>query len=154
MITFEILEDFTEKVDSAALERAAETALQHQSATQPVEMTIVLTNDDQVHQLNKQFREIDAPTDVLAFPAGYTDPDSGDLYLGDVVVSYPRAQAQADASGHPVESELTLLVVHGVLHLLGLDHDGVENQEKMWTAQGEILDLLGVRSVNPPLEAK
>jgi probable rRNA maturation factor len=152
MIAFEILEDYKGNVEQALLERSAMTAFEHQGVTQPVGLTIVITNDAQIHHLNAQFRGIDAATDVLAFPAGYTDPDSGILYLGDLVISYPRAQHQADASGHPVESELTLLVVHGVLHILGMDHDADENQQKMWTAQGEILDRLGFRTINPSLE--
>lgn len=125
------------------LKAAARRTLQRAYSGDTAEVTVVLTDDDQVHALNRQYLEIDAPTDVLSFPAGETDPDSGELYLGDVIISYPRALAQAEAAGHPVEAELQLLVVHGVLHLLGYDHAEEDEQVAMWGMQAEILASLG-----------
>jgi probable rRNA maturation factor len=124
-----------------------------QSAGVPLEtgLTILITSDEQVRDLNRQFLGIDSATDVLSFTAGETDPDSGELYLGDVIVSYPRAQAQAQAGGHPVAEELELLVVHGILHLIGYDHAGPDAKRRMWQLQGAILDQLGT-SVRPPDE--
>ena len=116
-----------------------------------VDITIILTDDAQIHELNKQYRGIDAPTDVLSFPSGDTDPDSNRLYLGDVVISYPRAQAQGEAGGHPVEAELQLLVVHGVLHLSGYDHVEEQGKSRMRAAQAEILVLLGCEIAPPHL---
>ena len=71
---------------------------------------------------------IDGPTDVLSFPASEMDPETGVHYIGDILISIPRAQAQADAAGHPLEAEVQLLVVHGVLHLLGHDHAQAEEK--------------------------
>ncbi len=125
--------------NEALFEAAAQRTLDFANLGQPAELTLVLTEDSEVHTLNRQYREVDAPTDVLSFPAGETDPDTGNLYLGDIVISLPRAQAQAAAEGHSLEDELRLLVVHGVLHLLGYDHADDAEKAAMWAAQGEIL---------------
>ena len=129
-------------------ERAAQTTLARAYTSPVAGVTIVITDDDQLHQLNRNFLGIDAPTDVLSFPAEEIDPDSGEEYLGDILISYPRAVAQADSSNHAVQDELQLLVVHGVLHLLGYDHIE-EKKEVMWAIQSEILASLG-NSINPP----
>jgi probable rRNA maturation factor len=128
---------------SDTLERAAQQVLRQAVTDANSEATIVLSDDAHLQVLNRQFLGIDAPTDVLSFPAGDTDPDSDELYLGDVIISLPRAQAQASAGGHPVQDELQLLVVHGVLHLLGYDHADEDEKAKMWAIQAHILDSLG-----------
>lgn len=126
-----------------ALAHAAEQTLQTARADPNAELTIVLSDDAQLQELNRQFLGIDAPTDVLAFPGGDTDPDSQALYLGDVILSVQRAAAQAAAAGHSVHDELCLLVVHGVLHLLGHDHANEAEKVAMWTLQGQILEQIG-----------
>ncbi|HLA08708.1 MAG TPA: rRNA maturation RNase YbeY, partial [Anaerolineales bacterium] len=88
-----------------------------------------------------------APTDVLSFPASETDPETGSRYLGDILLSIPRAQEQATAAGHALDSEVQLLVVHGVLHLLGYDHAEAKEKRKMWKAQEEILVQLGLGGI-------
>ena len=117
-----------------------------------MELTIVITGDDQLRRLNHAFRQIDAPTDVLSFgndqPPGDLEPPGGLCYLGDIVISYTRAKAQAKAGGHPIEAELQLLVVHGVLHLLGHDHYTRAEKAIMWQAQHEIYAELARRSPN------
>lgn len=118
-------------------------------SAQEVELTILLTGDEKLRELNLQYLEIDSPTDVLSFPAEELDPDSNALYLGDIVCSYQRAQVQATAAGYPVEAELQLLVVHGVLHLLGYDHAGDEEKAAMWALQSEILKDLGSPAYPP-----
>jgi probable rRNA maturation factor len=128
------------------LERAANAALSHvapQGSSAP-ELSIILTSDARLHELNLNYLGIDAPTDVLSFPASETDPETGARYIGDILISIPRAQAQAEAAGHPLEAELQLLVVHGVLHLLGHDHAEMEEKARMWKAQAEILEHLGL----------
>jgi probable rRNA maturation factor len=138
-------------VDETLLEQAALATLQQQGASPESELTLVVSDDDQLHALNRQFLGIDEPTDVLSFPAGDTDPESDALYLGDVILSLPRARQQAEAAGHSAEAELQLLVVHGVLHLLGHDHAAPEEKAAMWAAQGEILTALGCPEALPPL---
>lgn len=130
-------------LDPAIIERSAGQVLQHASIDPGAEATIVLADDAYLHRLNRQFLGIDAPTDVLSFPGGDTDPDSEALYLGDVIISLPRAQAQAAASGYALQDELQLLVVHGMLHLLGHDHAEEEEKARMWAAQAHILESLG-----------
>jgi probable rRNA maturation factor len=144
MISLEISKGYQSQVDSQQIERAALTALKHQSAIEAVELTIVITNDAQLHQLNRQFRDMDVPTDVLSFPADFLDPESEVPYLGDIIISFPRAEQQAEAGGHAVQAELQLLTVHGVLHLLGLDHADPVEKAEMWKVQEEILQKLGL----------
>jgi probable rRNA maturation factor len=129
------------------LERAANAALEHESQPIDSDLSIILTNDARLHELNLNYLGVDAPTDVLSFPASETDPDSGARYIGDILISIPRAQAQAEAAGHPLEAEVQLLVVHGILHLLGYDHAEPEEKASMWKAQSEILASLGLRHI-------
>ncbi|MCS7010925.1 MAG: rRNA maturation RNase YbeY, partial [Anaerolineales bacterium] len=114
------------------------------------DLTVVLTDDREIRTLNRDFLGIDAPTDVLSFPADETDPETGRRYLGDVVISLQRAQQQATEGGHSLEDEVQLLVVHGVLHLLGYDHAEEEEKAHMWKLQTEILNILGV-SLSPTI---
>jgi probable rRNA maturation factor len=131
------------------LERAARAALEHQASRESLdsELTIVLTNDARLKELNRDYLGIDAPTDVLSFPASETDPETGARYIGDILISITRAQSQATAAGYPLESEVQLLVVHGVLHLLGHDHAEAQEKARMWQAQTEILAQLGLANV-------
>ena|ERR1700752_3427935 len=126
------------------LERATRAALNHQAEPPDSELTIVLTDDARLKELNRDYLGIDAPTDVLSFPASETDPETGARYIGDILISIPRAKSQATAAGHPLQSEVQLLVVHGVLHLLGHDHANAEEKALMWKAQAEILESLGL----------
>ncbi len=131
-------------VDQALLERAARQALEVAGGPAQADLSLVISDDAQLHQLNQQFLGVDAPTDVLSFPDGDIDPETGQPYLGDIILSLPRAAAQAGAGGHPVEAELQLLVVHGVLHLLGYDHAEEDEKAAMWALQARVLDSLGV----------
>ena len=131
--------------DISLLERAARAALDQQGADG--DLTLVLTDDAQLRELNRDYLGIDAPTDVLSFPASETDPDTGAPYLGDILLSIPRADEQARAAGHPLADEARLLVIHGVLHLLGHDHAGPDEKTRMWKAQSEILKGLGLAHV-------
>jgi len=139
----------------ALLEKAAREALNHAGTTPDVEVTLVLTGDAQLRKLNRDFLGVDSPTDVLAFSGGETDPDTGGLYLGDVVISYDRALDQAAAMKHSIGDELQLLVVHGLLHLLGYDHADKESKSAMWRMQSEILlrinSVAGTRNADQPI---
>ncbi len=143
MINIEIIPDFRRVFMPDILERAAKTTLLQQSAPD-ADLTLVLTGDTQIQALDRDFLGKDAPTDVLSFPACETDPETGRRYLGDVIISVPHAEAQSIAAGHSLEAELSLLVVHGVLHLLGHDHAGAEEKTRMWAAQSDVLTQLGI----------
>jgi probable rRNA maturation factor len=143
MINIEIDPEFSRLFPPAILERAAAAALNQQSAPD-ADLTIVLTGDKQIQTLDNNFLGKDAPTDVLSFPASETDPETGRLYLGDVIISVPRAEAQSVTGGHSLESELSLLVIHGILHLLGHDHAKADEKARMWAAQSDILMRLNI----------
>jgi len=146
-ITIENQHNLTPTNLEGLLEQAALTALKHQAAPEDAELTIVLTDDDQLQALNRDYLGIDSPTDVLSFPSGETDPETGSPYLGDILLSMPRAASQAESAGHGLEAESQLLVVHGVLHLMGHDHAESEEKERMWQAQAEILAQLGLADI-------
>lgn len=144
MINIDNQQDFRE---SALLERAARLTLELQPDQIDADITIVLTDDRQLHELNRDFLGVDAPTDVLSFPASEEDPETGAAYLGDILISIPRAAQQAETAGHPLEAEVQLLVVHGVLHLLGHDHAEADEKARMWNEQAKVLERLGLAYV-------
>jgi len=144
-VEVQVAETFEGLVAADALRAVAEAALRQEGVAG--EVTLVITDDVGIQELNRDFLDIDAPTDVLAFSAreetgGFVSAPEASGYLGDVIVSYPRAAAQAGEQGHSVERELALLVVHGVLHLLGYDHAEAEEQTRMWARQEAILASL------------
>lgn len=137
---------YLEQAPAEHLRRVAEAVLRYESAAD-AELTVVIADDLLLRQLNRDYRGIDAPTDVLSFAA--QEDSEGDAvfvsapeatnYLGDVIISFPTAQRQAEAEGHPVLDELSLLVVHGVLHLFGYDHADEQEEADMWARQAAIL---------------
>jgi len=136
---------------TGALETAVAATLRHAQVAPPAALTLLLTDDAQIQQLNRDFRGEDKPTDVLSFPAGATLPGMGEAvaYLGDIAISAPYAQRQAQAAGHPLTAELQLLAIHGVLHLLGYDHGEPEEKADMWAAQTAVLAALGLQAIQP-----
>jgi len=143
MITIESKYDFS----SSLIERAVRAALKHQKESPRANLSIVLTDNRRLRKLNRDYLGIDAPTDVLSFPASESDPETGARYLGDILISVPYAAKGARQAGHPLESELQLLAVHGVLHLLGHAHAKPKEKAKMWKAQREILTQLGLGDI-------
>ncbi len=128
------------------LEKAARTTLHHTKAGE-ADLTLVLTGDEEIRILNRDFLGTDVPTDVLSFPADETDPETGHHYLGDVIISLPRAAEQAARGGHSLADEVQLLVVHGVLHLLGYDHAEADEKRRMWGEQMIILKSLNLAEI-------
>jgi probable rRNA maturation factor len=133
-------------LDPARLQTAASTVLAQQNALPGSGLTIVIAGDEFVAALNRQYRGIDAPTDVLSFPADEPPgvEDGEPPYLGDLIIAYPYASAQAALHGHPLDDSLALLVAHGTLHLLGYDHDTPDTRALMWAAQASALRALNV----------
>lgn len=148
---------FRAEVDEMLLRTAAVATLQHEGIDAAA-LTILVTGDETMRDYNRQYRNIDAPTDVLSFAAQEGEDPVQDLppelaaemaaYLGDLVVAFPYTAEQAKRYGNTLEAELRLLVVHGTLHLLGYDHDTAERQASMWHTQGQILQSLGDSSTN------
>jgi len=143
MITIESKYDFP----STLIERAVHAALTHQKEALDLNLSVVLTDNRRLHKLNLDYLGVDAPTDVLSFPASESDPETGARYIGDILISVPYATKGARQAGNSLEAELQLLVVHGVLHLLGHDHAKPKEKAKMWKAQAEILKSLGLGDV-------
>ena len=137
---------------ASLIERAAKAALKHQKQSPRANLSVVLTDNRRLRKLNRDYLGIDAPTDVLSFPASEsdgseTDPETGAPYLGDILISVPYARNNARKADNSLEAEVQLLVVHGVLHLLGHDHARPRQKARMWKAQREILEALGLGDV-------
>jgi probable rRNA maturation factor len=117
----------------------ARRALEAESAPAPGELSVAVTGDATVRDLNQRFRGIDEPTDVLSFDlAGAGFPEADRASLGEIIISFETAARQAAEAGQPIEDELAHLVVHGVLHLLGYDHERPADARRM-RAREELL---------------
>ncbi len=135
--------------DAAAVRRAIETVGRLYDA-EDAEVSVTLTNDTHIHALNRQYRGVDRPTDVLSFalaesaePAVFGAPAAA--VLGDLVISLERARAQAEEYGHSYLRELSFLTVHGMLHLLGYDHMEEAERLEMEEQQRRVMEALGIR---------
>ena len=125
------------------LSEEAEAALRQARAASS-ELTVVLTDSRRIRRLNARFAGVDHVTDVLAFPAEEPRRSPSPRYLGDVVIALPRARAQARRRGVPLPQEMSLLTVHGTLHLLGYDHARPAERRRMWALQAAALRRLGL----------
>ncbi|MFW6082468.1 MAG: rRNA maturation RNase YbeY [Chloroflexota bacterium] len=154
-IDVRIADPYGSALQPELLRRAAEATLLHQQIDEPCELVLVVTGDEALRQLNQRYRSVDAPTDVLAFPnqsegpapspTAFVDAPGLPRYLGDVLISFPRAETQAEGAAHTLHAELQLLVVHGILHLLGYDDRTEPQRKRMWDAQRDILGEMGIR---------
>lgn len=118
-----------------------------------VEVSVVLVDDPGIRELNRTFRNVDRSTDVLSFPmieagedAGEldTDPETGEIFLGDIVISLETARRQAEDFGHSLAREVGYLTVHGCLHLLGYDHEAEAEKQMMRLREEEALGRIGL----------
>lgn len=137
------------------VKKAIIAALDYQEIDFPVEISVTFTDNEKIHLLNKEYREKDAPTDVLSFPMfengeiEYDDESDEPCALGDIVISLEKAVEQAQEYGHSLEREASFLAVHSVLHLLGFDHEvSEEDDEYMKESAEEILSGIGLRRVS------
>jgi probable rRNA maturation factor len=128
-------------IDSERLEGMASAAMEREGLP-PGELSVLITDDETVRELNREYAGEDSTTDVLAFSLRegeeFASPD-GVLQLGEVIISYPTAQRQAAEAGIPVEREIEHLLVHGVLHLLGYDHAEPVEEERMRARERDLL---------------
>lgn len=142
MILVEVDEAFALLVDADDLAAAVRAALLAEQVSG--EVTLVITSDEAVAELNEHYRETAGPTDVLSFSAqdptpGFVTAPEMTTYLGDIIIAFPFTERQAAALNRPVRDELRLLAVHGALHLLGYDHGELEEEAIMWARQEGIL---------------
>jgi probable rRNA maturation factor len=133
-ITIEVTVDAVD-LDVAALPVLAQRVMSGEEVGEGTGVSILVTDDDAIRQLNKQFLGIDEPTDVLSFPDESEEPfpdDPEHAYLGDIAISLPTATRQARDLGHSLDAEVAHLLVHGLLHLRGYDHvDSPEDEARM-----------------------
>jgi probable rRNA maturation factor len=141
-------EEFRGLVDGGWVKKIVRQVLKAEGVALPHEVGLVFTDSETVQRLNRDYRSVDEPTDVLAFymlPQKGADsffalPPDGVTRLGEVIISYPQAVAQAREQEHPPERELALLIIHGILHLLGYDHEEPEEESKMRERERELLE--------------
>lgn len=147
-LSIQIDKEFRKHLDQEWLQRVVEQTLTIQDFDSEVELSLVITGEEMVRKLNQQYRGLDEPTDVLSFalleskPGDGTlfiTPPDGVLHLGEVVISYPQAARQAEENGQRVEHELALLIVHGILHLLGYEHDDPDREREMRALEEKVL---------------
>ena len=147
-IGISVEEKFRGLVEEGWVRKIAQTVLKAEGVAPPYEVSLVFTDSETVQKLNRDYRGVDEPTDVLSFymlPQKETDssfalPPDGVTRLGEVIISYPQAAEQAKEQGHSVDKELTLLIIHGILHLLGYDHEQPEEEVKMRAREKELLE--------------
>ena len=141
-------------------QRVGDAVLDYEQCPYESEVELLLTMDEEIREMNREFRDIDRATDVLSFPmiayespADFAfleedescfDPDTGELMLGNIVISKQKVVEQAEEYGHTVEREYAFLISHSMLHLLGYDHMEEEERAVMDKKQREILDGLGI----------
>ena len=130
---------------------SAECSLEFMGFIRDCDISVTVTDNIHIHELNREYRGVDRPTDVLSFPMySFTDdymPEEGPapVVLGDIVISAERAKEQAVEYGHSFQREISFLTVHSVLHLLGYDHEVSEEAEnEMFSLQDKIMDKLGI----------
>jgi probable rRNA maturation factor len=133
------------------LQQVMEKALLAENTPPHIEISLVITGQERIQELNREYRGQDRPTDVLSFamsessedePSAFIGPPDGLLHLGEIIVSYPQAVIQAQEHGHTIKSEMAILIVHGVLHILGYDHEKAEMEPAMLSREKEILSGL------------
>jgi len=144
VIVVVIQDPYQDKISEQVLSTAAEAALEISGISDSPSLSIRITDDIEMQDLNLRFRGVDKSTDVLSFAEDFIDPDLETRYLGDIVISWPQADLGAQDRGHTTAEELQLLVIHGVLHLLGYDHGTESDKKKMWSLQDKVLDSIGI----------
>lgn len=129
---------------------AIEKSLKLEQVDKPIEISVALVDNEKIQQLNLKYRKIDSATDVLSFPlvdnwkTWKPEPYEKTMILGDIIISLERAVEQSNDYGHSLDREMAFLTVHGVLHLLGYDHDLDKKTELMRQKEEEVLSILGL----------
>lgn len=143
---FELTDEIKETLEKVCLK-----SLQYEEFNEDCEISLSIVTNEEIHDINKQFRNIDSPTDVLSFPQLTFEEgeeadvnENGEIVLGDIIISIDRAKEQAEEYGHSLKRELAFLSVHSMLHLMGYDHMVPEEEEDMFRRQKEILIEAGI----------
>lgn len=141
--------EFKRALTAVWLEKVAGQVLLAEYANPLIEISLVITGQEKIQELNRLYLEEDAPTDVLSFPmmeldvdGSFITPPDSTLHLGEVIISYPQAKKQAKEHRHTVKKEIAVLIVHGILHLLGYDHDTPGHRRVMRKREAAILKMI------------
>ena len=143
------------------IETVINESIEYEKCPYEVEVNVILTDNNEIHHINKEHRDVDSPTDVLSFPMvdyenpsdfegiednteDYFNPDTGELMLGDIVISVERVIEQAEQYGHSTKRELAFLVAHSMMHLFGYDHMVPAEAAVMEAKQNEVLNNLSI----------
>jgi len=136
---------------SQTIEKIIIDSLAYEGFEMPCEVSVSIVDNEEIHQINRQFRDIDRATDVLSFPLlTFEEGEIPDLnekeevLLGDIIISLERAREQAEEYGHSLKREIAFLTAHSMLHLLGYDHMEEEEEKEMFAKQREILNKAGI----------
>ncbi len=132
------------------IEQCTRAALEEEGIEEDAQVSVTLVDNESIREINREHRDIDKATDVLSFPLGDddsfdTDPETGAILLGDIVISLERADEQAKEFGHSFRREVAFLITHSLFHLLGYDHvDSEEDEKLMFGKQDKVLEKLGI----------
>lgn len=143
MLNLILPKSYAREIDQKRLATAFREGLRELGLAKNSSLTLRITNNRLIRQLNRAWRGENSATDVLSFENAFTDPETGEEYLGDLVISFEKARQQARVGGHAVQAEIELLFVHGLLHLAGYDHDQKEEWAEMTRVQDQILRKIG-----------
>lgn len=163
-MTLHIEEECDQKLDfdwKEVAHRVMEECLDQEGCPYEVEVDLLLTNNEEIHKINLEYRDIDRPTDVLSFPlvdyespgdfslaeereTEYFNPETGELMLGDMILSVEKVLEQAEKYNHSVKREFAFLITHSMFHLMGYDHMEPAEAELMESKQRAVLDALGI----------
>ena len=142
--------EFKKQVKSTWLKNLARQIQTAENVSAKSEMELVITGDEEIHKLNLKYLDEDRPTDVLSFPMNeqleaapvFVKVPDGKSHLGEIIISYPTAVIQAEEHRHSVNREIVILLIHGILHLLGYDHDIPEREQVMHNRESAILKTI------------
>lgn len=150
LASIEVDEPYAADVDQPAIEQLVAHVLTGENVQPPVEVSLWITNEDELHSLNRTYRNVDSSTDVLSFGAAddettaFVQAPDQPRYLGDLAISFPHVIRQAEEYGHSRQRELSYLVTHGLLHLLGYDHMQPDEAQVMRGREEALLGALGI----------
>jgi len=140
------------ELDAEWMQAIIERVLVSENLPPAIEISLLITGQERIQELNREYRGKDRPTDVLSFSMSeqkqqeesipFIGPPDGMLHLGEVIISYPQAQVQANEHRHSIKKEMAILIVHGVLHILGYDHEKMEMEPAMKAKEKKILSEL------------
>ncbi len=144
MITIHVRKPYSHRVSKKRILYVVENSLREIQPNGKLDLSVIICSDPEIISLNTMYRQINHPTDVLSFANNEYDPDTQSKNLGDIVISFDTASIQAKQANNDLQTEIDMLVIHGLLHLLGFDHNNEINKNNMWKNQYKLHEKLGI----------